>query len=44
MGEINTHLGVALLLPPTPEGYTIIKPFELPTVPTDASELVEPGE
>lgn len=31
MGEINnTHLGVALLLPPTPEGYTIFKPFEIP--------------
>ena len=45
MGEINTtHLGVALLLPPTPEGYTIFKPFELPTIPSDASELEEPGE
>lgn len=46
MGEINKHLGVALLLPPTPEGYTIFKPFELPTITTDAKELEEhePGE
>lgn len=31
MGEINNNItGLALLLPPTPEGYSIMKPFEIP--------------
>lgn len=35
MGEKqNNILDLALILPPTPEGYTMAKPFEIPTEPT----------
>lgn len=34
MGEKeNNILGISLILPPTPEGYTMLKPFEIPTEP-----------
>lgn len=34
MGEKqNNILGCVLILPPTPEGYTMSKPFEIPTEP-----------
>lgn len=38
MGEKN-NLGIAIMLPPTPEGYIIIKPFELPKEATTDLKL-----
>lgn len=40
MGEKqNNILGFALILPPTPEGYTIAKTLEIPTEP-NGNELL----
>ena len=42
MGEKqNNIIGIALLLPPTPDGYQIIKPFEIPTDATTAEVFLK---
>ena len=36
MGDyINNNFGFALVLPPTPEGFTVTKNFNIPTEPID---------
>lgn len=45
MGEKqNNIIGIALLLPPTPDGYQIIKPFEIPTDATNADVFLKEKE
>lgn len=39
MGEKFNNLGIAIMLPPTPDGNMIIKPFELPKEATTDLKL-----
>lgn len=37
--ELDNHLQIAIMLPPTPDGNIIFKPFELPKEATDDLKL-----